>query len=142
MCAISNGLAAFKKGTFLTVTSSFFIFYLYAAPAVRLAAIGTVAGAFIGAIGATRTPTIMSLSRPALTQYTQHSPRDGVAKGAYVFVEADDFDATLTGVGSVMGFTMEARALLLLEEEGINSRVVSFPCQRLFEQQSDEHYEG
>lgn len=39
MCAISNGLAAFKKGTFLPVTSSFFMFYLYAAPAVRMAAL-------------------------------------------------------------------------------------------------------
>ncbi|KAI8157430.1 Dihydroxyacetone synthase [Colletotrichum sp. SAR 10_70] len=183
MCAISNGLAAFRKGTFLPVTSSFFMFYLYAAPAVRMAAlqglqqihiathdsIGTgedgpthqpialpalyrampntlyirpcdseeVAGAFITAINATETPTIISLSRQNLTQYPQHSSRDGVAKGAYVFVERDDFDVTLIGVGSEMGFTMETRELL--EKDGVKARVVSFPCPRLFEQQSREY---
>ncbi len=35
MCAVSNGLAAFSPGTIIPVTSSFFMFYLYAAPAVR-----------------------------------------------------------------------------------------------------------
>ena len=40
MCAISNGLAAFNaNGTIIPVTSSFFIFYLYAAPAVRMGAL-------------------------------------------------------------------------------------------------------
>lgn len=39
MAAIANGLAAFNPGTFLPVTSSFFMFYLYAAPAVRMGAL-------------------------------------------------------------------------------------------------------
>ncbi|UKZ83260.1 hypothetical protein TrVFT333_011067 [Trichoderma virens FT-333] len=39
MCAISNGMAAFAPGTFIPVTSSFFMFYLYAAPAVRMGAL-------------------------------------------------------------------------------------------------------
>ncbi|EEU34004.1 uncharacterized protein NECHADRAFT_49818 [Fusarium vanettenii 77-13-4] len=186
MCAISNGLAAFNKGTFIPMTSSFFMFYLYAAPAVRMAAlqglqqihiathdsIGTgedgpthqpialpalyrampntlyirpcdseeVAGAFVAAIQATETPTIISLSRQNLTQYPQHSSREGVSLGAYVFVEAegDDFDVTLIGVGSEMGLTMQAKDLLL-KEYGIKSRVVSFPCPRLFEQQSRQY---
>lgn len=186
MCAISNGLAAFNKGTFIPMTSSFFMFYLYAAPAVRMAAlqglqqihiathdsIGTgedgpthqpialpalyrampntlyirpcdseeVAGAFIAAIQATETPTIISLSRQNLTQFPQHSSRDGVSMGAYVFVEAegDDFDVTLIGVGSEMGLTMQAKDVLL-KEHGIKSRVVSFPCPRLFEQQSRQY---
>ncbi|KAH7125814.1 Transketolase, thiamine diphosphate binding domain-containing protein [Dactylonectria macrodidyma] len=186
MCAISNGLAAFSKGTFIPMTSSFFMFYLYAAPAVRMAAlqglqqihiathdsIGTgedgpthqpialpalyrampntlyirpcdseeVAGAFIAAIQATETPTIISLSRQSLPQYPQHSLREGVRMGAYVFVEADgnDFDVTLIGVGSEMGFTMQARDVLL-NEHGIESRVISFPCPRLFEQQSRDY---
>ncbi|KAL7756924.1 hypothetical protein ACKLNR_013917 [Fusarium oxysporum f. sp. zingiberi] len=186
MCAISNGLAAFNKGTFIPMTSSFFMFYLYAAPAVRMAAlqglqqihiathdsIGTgedgpthqpialpalyrampntlyirpcdseeVAGAFIAAILATETPTIISLSRQNLTQFPQHSSREGVSVGAYVFVEADDddFDVTLIGVGSEMGLTMQAKDVLL-KEHGIKSRVVSFPCPRLFEQQSRQY---
>ncbi|CAH0045688.1 unnamed protein product [Clonostachys solani] len=184
MCAISNGLAAFKKGTFLPVTSSFFMFYLYAAPAVRMAAlqglqqihiathdsIGTgedgpthqpialpalyrampnllyirpcdseeVAGAFLSAIQATETPTIISLSRQNLTQFPQNSSREGVATGAYVFAESEDFDVTLIGVGSEMGYTMETRDLLA-SEYGIKARVVSFPCPRLFEQQSRQY---
>jgi len=182
MCSISNGLAAFHKGTFLPMTSSFFMFYLYAAPAVRMAAlqglqqihiathdsIGTgedgpthqpvelaalyrampntlyirpcdseeVAGAFIAAIQATETPTIISLSRQNLPQYPKRSSREGVARGAYVFseVEGEQFDVTLIGVGSEMVYAMETRDLLL-QKYGIKARVVSFPCQRLFEQQ-------
>lgn len=39
MSGISNGLCAFNKGTFLPITSTFFMFYLYAAPSVRMAAL-------------------------------------------------------------------------------------------------------
>ncbi|OAP62781.1 transketolase [Fonsecaea erecta] len=39
MAAISNGLAAYHPGMFIPVTSSFFMFYLYAAPAVRMGAL-------------------------------------------------------------------------------------------------------
>ncbi|PSR85780.1 Transketolase, thiamine diphosphate binding domain-domain-containing protein [Coniella lustricola] len=39
MAGIANGLAAFSRGTILPVTSSFFMFYLYAAPAVRMGAL-------------------------------------------------------------------------------------------------------
>ncbi|OGM46879.1 putative dihydroxy-acetone synthase [Aspergillus bombycis] len=186
MCAISNGLAAFNKGTFIPMTSTYFVFHLYAAAAVRMAAlqglqqihiathdsIGVgengpthqpiavaalyrampnvlyirpcdaeeVAGAYIAAIQATDTPTIISLSRQSLTQYPQHSSREGALKGAYIFVEAedDDFDVTLIGVGSEMGFAMQTRELLF-RDHAIRSRVVSFPCTRLFEQQSREY---
>jgi dihydroxyacetone synthase len=39
MCAIANGLAAYAPDTIVPVTSSFFMFYLYAAPAVRMGAL-------------------------------------------------------------------------------------------------------
>ncbi|KAK5230003.1 hypothetical protein LTR72_001538 [Exophiala xenobiotica] len=39
MAAVSNGLAAYHPGMFIPVTSSFFMFYLYAAPAVRMGAL-------------------------------------------------------------------------------------------------------
>ncbi|KAG7809359.1 hypothetical protein KL921_003356 [Ogataea angusta] len=39
MAAIANGLAAYNRGTFVPVTSTFFMFYLYAAPAVRMGAL-------------------------------------------------------------------------------------------------------
>ncbi|GAW14679.1 hypothetical protein ANO14919_040820 [Xylariales sp. No.14919] len=184
MAAISNGLAAYNKGTILPVTSSFFMFYLYAAPGVRMGAlqrlqaihiathdsIGTgedgpthqpielaalyrampnllymrpadseeTAGAFIAALRATSSPSIISLSRQPLPQYPQHSSREGVQRGAYVFIDEDDADVTLIGVGSEMQFAVEARRVLRAEH-GVRARVVSFPCQRLFEAQPREY---
>jgi dihydroxyacetone synthase len=183
MCGITNGLCAFNKGTFLPVTSSFFMFYLYSAPSVRMAAlqglqqihiathdsIGTgedgpthqpielaalyrampnflhmrpcdseeTAGAFEVAIGATETPSLISLSRQVLPQWSQSS-RAGFAKGAYVMIEEENFDVTLISTGSEMVFAMETRDLLK-EKYNITARVVSFPVPRLFEQQSREY---
>ena len=39
MAGIANGLAAYSPGTILPITSSFFMFYLYAAPGVRMGAL-------------------------------------------------------------------------------------------------------
>lgn len=39
MASISNGLAAFSPGTFIPVTATFLMFYLYAAPGVRMGAL-------------------------------------------------------------------------------------------------------
>ncbi|KAH8649131.1 transketolase [Xylariales sp. PMI_506] len=193
MAAISNGLAAFNKGTFLPVTSSFFMFYIYAAPAVRMGAlqglqqihiathdsIGTgedgpthqpialpalyrampnllyirpcdseeTAGAFAAALQATSTPSIISLSRQALEQYPAHSRREGVLRGGYVFIEEEgdgegkDADVTLIGVGAEMCFAVRT-ATLLRAEHGLRARVVSMPCQRIFDRQPAEYRRG
>ncbi|KAH6684038.1 transketolase [Halenospora varia] len=184
MASISNGLAAFNKGTILPVTSSFFMFYIYAAPGVRMGAlqqlqaihiathdsIGTgedgpthqpielaalyrampnilyirpcdseeTAGAFISALAAKNTPSIISLSRQNLEQFPSHSSRAGVQKGAYVLIEEENADVTLIGVGSEMAFAVRTRQLLA-EKFNIKARIVSFPCQRLFEAQSREY---
>ncbi|CRK12268.1 hypothetical protein BN1708_010411 [Verticillium longisporum] len=184
MASISNGLAAFSKGTILPITSSFFMFYIYAAPGVRMGAlqglqqihiathdsIGTgedgpthqpialaslyrampnilyirpcdseeTAGAFLAALDAPNTPSIISLSRQNLEQYPAHTSRDGVLRGAYVFQEVADADVTLIGIGAEMVFAVKTAALLG-EKFGIKARIVSFPCQRLFERQSIEY---
>ncbi|KAF2638666.1 hypothetical protein P280DRAFT_528880 [Massarina eburnea CBS 473.64] len=39
MAAIANGMAAWSPGTIVPITSTFFMFYLYAAPAVRMGAL-------------------------------------------------------------------------------------------------------
>jgi dihydroxyacetone synthase len=96
------------------------------------------AGAFIAALSAPDTPSIISLSRQNLTQYPAYSRRDGVARGAYVFIEEPNADVTLIGVGSEMSFAVRAREVLR-EKFGAKARVVSFPCQRLFEKQSREY---
>lgn len=182
MCAISNGLAAFAPNTFVPVTSSFFMFYLYAAPAVRMGALQHLqiihaathdsigmgedgpthqpielaalyrampnvlyirpgdseetAGAWIVAIEAKRTSTIISTSRHALPQLSQ-TRRDGVAKGAYVLEEVEDADVTLIGVGAELCFAVDVAKEL--QAKGAKARVISFPCQRLFEAQSLEY---
>src|SRR5690625_4576999 len=63
-----------------------------------------VAGAYTAALDARDTPSIISLSRQAVEQYPQHSSRDGVQRGAYVFLEEKDADVTLIGVGAEMCF--------------------------------------
>ncbi|KAL6229651.1 hypothetical protein BDW75DRAFT_249445 [Aspergillus navahoensis] len=186
MAAISNGLAAFNPNTFIPITSSFFMFYLYAAPAVRMGALQHLqvihaathdsigmgedgpthqpielaslyrampnllfirpgdseetAGAWIAAINAKKSSSIISTSRHTLPQL-QQTRRDGVLKGAYVLEEAPNADVTLIGVGAELSFALDVAAQLK-EKKGITARVVSFPCQRLFEQQSLEYRRG
>lgn len=96
------------------------------------------AGAFIAALNATSTPSMLSLSRQNLTQFPQHSSRDGVQKGAYVFIEQEEADVTIIGVGSEMGFAVQTMEVLERDHK-IKARVVSFPCQRLFDTQSREY---
>lgn len=94
-----------------------------------------VAGAFLAALPARDTPSIISLSRQNLEQYPRYSSRDGVLKGAYAFIEEEGgADVTLIGVGAEMAFAVQARDALR-ERHGLRARVVSFPCQRLFERQ-------
>ncbi|KAL2859581.1 Transketolase, thiamine diphosphate binding domain-containing protein [Aspergillus pseudodeflectus] len=183
MAAISNGLAAFSPNTFIPITSSFFMFYLYAAPAVRMGALQHLqvihaathdsigmgedgpthqpielaalyrampnllyirpgdseetAGAWIAAINAKKSSTIISTSRHALPQLKQ-TRRDGVLKGAYILEDIPNAAVTILGVGAELSFALEVAATLK-EKNNITARVVSFPCQRLFEQQSVEY---
>lgn len=185
MASISNGLAAYNPGTFIPVTSSFFMFYLYAAPGVRMGAlqelqvihiathdsIGTgedgpthqpielaalyrampnllyirpcdseeTAGAFTVALKAKHRSTIISTSRQNLTQWSE-SKRDQVRYGAYIFREVEDAEVTIIGVGAEMCFAIEAAEEL--NREGMKTRVVSFPCHRLFEEQTREYRRG
>jgi dihydroxyacetone synthase len=180
MAAVSNGLAAYSPNTIIPVTSSFFMFYLYAAPAVRMGALQQLhiihvathdsigmgedgpthqpielaalyrampnvlyirpgdseetAGAWIAAISAKKTPSIISTSRQTLPQL-QDTRRDGVALGAYVLSENESASVTLIGVGAELSFALEI-AEKLKTEKNVTARVVSFPCQRLFEQQT------
>ncbi|KIW04693.1 transketolase [Verruconis gallopava] len=185
MCAISNGLAAYAPNTIIPVTSSFFMFYLYAAPAVRMGALQRLqvihaathdsigmgedgpthqpielatlyrampnllyirpadseetAGAWITAIKAKNTPSIISTSRHAVPQLKQ-TRREKVALGAYVLEEVDDEkpDLTLIGVGAELSHAL-AVAENLRRDRNLRVRVVSFPCWRLFEQQPVEY---
>lgn len=187
MCAISNGISAYSKGAFIPITSSFFMFYLYSAPAVRMGAlqnlqvihvathdsIGTgedgpthqpialasfyrslpnclyvrpadneeVAGAWELAIETTNKPTIISLSRQNLKQYPGITDRNKVKFGAYVLREFDSSSDSqklqIISVGAESQFAIDAAEILI--ESNINVKIISFPCQRLFECQSTEY---
>ncbi|RHZ55355.1 hypothetical protein CDV55_105017 [Aspergillus turcosus] len=189
MALISNGLAAFNKGTILPITSSFFMFYIISGTIklrpvwfklvadteqqIHIAthdSIGTgedgpthqpielaalyrampnilyirpcdseeTAGAFVAALQATSTATIILLSRQSLEQYPESSSRQGVQQGAYVFIEDEQAQVMLIGVGAEMVFAVRTRQVLL-DHFNIKSRIVSFPCQHLFAQQSQEY---
>jgi dihydroxyacetone synthase len=186
MAAISNGLAAFNPGTIIPVTSSFFIFYLYAAPAVRMGALQKLqvihaathdsigmgedgpthqplelaalyrampnilyirpadseetAGAWIAAIKAKNCPSIISTSRHALPQYAELTKRNEVAKGAYVVREQADAALTIVGIGAEFSIAVDVADKLA--SQGVKVRLVSFPCQRLFEKQPREYRRG
>jgi dihydroxyacetone synthase len=94
------------------------------------------AGAFQVALRAKRMSTIISTSRQNLPQHSE-SKRDAVKYGAYVFRQREDATVTIIGVGAEMCFAVAAADDL--SNMGISTRIVSFPCQRLFEQQSREY---
>ena len=91
------------------------------------------------ALTAPRTPSVLALSRQNLpTLRTAHSAKNLTAQGAYVLAEATGKrQALLMATGSEVEIAMAARALL--EADGIGTRVVSFPCWELFEDQPETY---
>jgi transketolase len=85
------------------------------------------------------TPSVLALSRQNLpTLRTTHSPKNLTAQGAYVLAEANGkAQALLMATGSEVEIAMAAKALL--EADGIPTRVVSFPCWELFEDQPEAY---
>ncbi|OAA54651.1 Transketolase, C-terminal/Pyruvate-ferredoxin oxidoreductase, domain II [Cordyceps fumosorosea ARSEF 2679] len=158
MAAIANDLAAFNKGSFLPIISSFLMFYIYAAPTVRMGALQGIQATHIathdsigtGEDGPTRQPIALAqlyrampnvlYIRPCDTEetagafYPEYSSREGVQRGGYVFVEDDDSEVTLFGVGAEMRFAIEARTILR-RDFSIKARAISLPCQHLFDAQ-------
>ena len=67
------------------------------------------------------------------------APADGVAKGAYVLLDADggNPDVILVGTGSEVQLAVAARESL--QADGIAARVVSMPCREWFEAQPPEY---
>lgn len=91
------------------------------------------------ALTSTRTPSVLALTRQNLPTYrTEHKTRNLTAQGAYVLAEAEGKrQAILLATGSEVEIAMTARDML--QAEGIGTRVVSFPCWELFEDQPDAY---
>jgi transketolase len=92
-------------------------------------------------IGLQHQPACLALSRQALPTFdrTRTAPAAGVARGAYVLLDAPDGkpDVILIGTGSEVALCVDA--FEELKRQRIPARVVSMPSWELFEQQ-DESY--
>jgi hypothetical protein len=79
MMGTANGFAAYQKGMFIPIASTFFMFWLYAAPAVRMSAlqglrfIGIATHDSIG-IGEDGAWDSLSVYVPLLTSFLQVLP--------------------------------------------------------------------
>ncbi|MDJ0627238.1 MAG: transketolase [Rhodobacter sp.] len=91
------------------------------------------------ALGQTKTPTVLSLTRQGLpTVRTDHANSNLSARGGYVLADAEGKrQAVLLATGSEVSVALAARDLL--QAEGIGTRVVSMPCWELFEMQDDAY---
>jgi transketolase len=104
---------------------------------IRPADAAETAAAWQVALTERHAPTALILSRQKLPAYDRNTyPAADVARGAYVLREASTGvpQAIIIGTGSEVSLAMQAAAQL--EAEGIATRVVSMPCQELFERQS------
>lgn len=96
------------------------------------------AGAWTVAIKAKNTPSIISTSRHTLPQLAPLTKRANVAKGAYVLRENVEATVTLIGVGAEL--SLAVLVANQLEKSGrAKVRVISFPCQRLFDGQGIDY---
>ena len=97
--------------------------------------------AYLVALKATRTPSIILLSRQNLPQL-ENSTIEHAVKGGYVVHEAGGSKAALTFVstGSEVSICLEAAGLLAAK--GLQARVVSLPCLEVFDAQSQEYKLG
>jgi transketolase len=103
-----------------------------------------VVEAYKVAIQQRHTPTTVVLTRQTLPTYdrTKFAPASGVAKGAYVLIDAEGGkpDVILMGTGSEVHLCVEAYEKL--KAEGIKARVVSMPSWELFEKQDAAYKES
>ncbi|KAF0320898.1 dihydroxyacetone synthase [Colletotrichum asianum] len=150
MTAISNGLAAYGPGTLLPITATFFMFYLYAAPGVRMGALSHLPVIHIathdsfaeGQNGPTHQPVEIDSLYRAMPNLAYIRPCDaeetiGVAKGAYVIEDVAGAKLTLASCGTNLHYAVEAAKTL--SSSGVPTRVVSCPSFTHFDQQSKQY---
>jgi len=91
-------------------------------------------------------PTALALTRQKVPVIDRNrfGKADGLRRGAYVLADAEAADGSVTtpkliliATGSEVSLTLEAREKL--QGEGVPTRVVSFPCWELFDEQSQEY---
>ncbi|MPW25714.1 transketolase [Alkalibaculum sp. M08DMB] len=106
---------------------------------IRPADTNEVMGAWELAITSTTGPTSILLTRQDLPTL-ENSKREEVKNGGYIISkEQKNIDAILIATGSEVSLAIEAQKVLL--EDGIDTRVVSLPSFKRFEEQ-DEKYKN
>jgi transketolase len=88
-------------------------------------------------------PVALALTRQKVPVFdrTKMASAEKLSKGAYVLIQSGQSpEVILMASGSEVSLAVEA--YYLIQAEGINTRVVSFPSWELFEAQSDEYKES
>jgi transketolase len=99
--------------------------------------------AWLAALGRTDGPTLLSLTRNDIPIIKRENSlgAENLMKGAYpVRTGGEKPDVVILASGSEVQISVEAADDLL--KEGINARVVSFPCWELFDMQPKEYRRG
>lgn len=113
---------------------------------VRPADANETAHAWKATLERTGGPTALVLTRQNVPTFPRgedgYATADGVARGAYVLLEASTGtpDVVLIGTGSEVQLAVEARATL--EAAGVPTRVVSAPCLEWFAEQDEAYRES
>jgi transketolase len=90
------------------------------------------------ALGSNRRPSLLAFSRQEVPTVRDHHTSENLsAKGAYELAGDPNAKVTFLATGTEVSLAMEARAKLAAE--GIGARVVSMPCWKLFEEQSEDY---
>ncbi|KAJ4298824.1 hypothetical protein N0V90_004066 [Kalmusia sp. IMI 367209] len=129
MAAIANGLAAYSPRTIIPITSTFFMFYLYAAPAVHM-----------GEDGPTHQPVELAALYRAMPNMEYIRPGDS-EEVAGAWKRAIEYEGgptmisiTLVSAGAELGLPVDV-VKELADKYDVKARVVSFPCHKLFREQ-------
>jgi transketolase len=90
------------------------------------------------ALTSSNRPSLLAFSRQDVpTVRDTHTSENLSAKGAYELAGDANAKVTFLATGTEVSMAMEARAKLAAE--GIGARVVSMPCWKLFEEQSEDY---
>lgn len=103
-----------------------------------------VAESYRAALETADAPSALVLSRQNLPTIdrAEYAPAGGTRRGAYVLAKEKGAapDVILIGTGSEVALCLDAAKLL--EQDGVSVRVVSMPCQELFEKQDADYRES
>ncbi|KAI3399106.1 hypothetical protein diail_7685 [Diaporthe ilicicola] len=162
MASVANGMAAYNPGTFIPITATFFMFYLYAAPGVRMGALSDLQVIHIathdsfqeGQNGPTHQPVEVDSLYRAMPNLCYIRPCDAEELiGAWtIALSAGDRPTMLSIARDPTGHvpktdrTKTQRGAYIIQDcvdyeltLGIHARIVSAPSLDLFQMQDDAY---